>query len=871
MMFLRLASTCFLLLFCFMFSTVSGQVVTGRIKNQQNEPVPYATVFVQELQAGTITNSEGNFTIQLPAGDYHFIIRSLGYFQIEKEVQLHTDSLHLDITMQRQEFEIKEVKVFPGKEDPAYFIVRKAMAKAAFYREKIKHYQADLYIKSNFTFTNIPRLYQNKMEINGKKMKDVVKEDQTYVMESHNKIIYDYPAKYKQEVISKRTSLVGFDEPPVMELMTSSFYDERPNQVISPLSPQALNHYNYRYEGFITSGNSDIFKIKVEPKRKSDELVSGYMYIVDQLWCLYSVDFKSRIEFFGYRINQQYENLGNQNWLPVSHLIEGDFSILGLKGKFYYGASLQYENIEENYFAGNPAVADSLPQEIHEPGAKEKALRKEAAQIIAREELTNSDVRKVGRLNRKILKEQYKDTTIVSPKPNSYKVEDIDSLVNKRENWDTVRTIPLTPAEIRSYAVTDSLMAHSETSADSVQNENKKKSGGWKKIITGSNDFCPDTLISFGYNGLITPGNFDFNVVDGYKYKQQFHFWAKTGNEKTVRINPEIGYAFNRKALFWNVESRLNFLKNNDIIIDFGKMSRDFKPAELGISPTLNSISSWFFAQNYMKLYETSFFRLNIQQQLARNWKIAAEAEYNHFFPLENHATYVLSDKKSYSPNIPKGLTRESTALMKQKSFVYGISANYLRHQWKPWLEKSAFLSVSDFYSFRLTYKQGVPDVLSSVSDFSHLDFAFNQEANLSPGTGIVWQINAGTFFNAGQLHFSQYKHFRTAEIPVSFKPFSQTFQTLNDYEPSTASSYVVVGSELRMEYLLLRYLSFINRRTWSESLHLNYLNTPALRNYTEAGYSLNNLFFAGNIGIFAGFRDNKFETVVLKISIAGL
>ncbi len=869
MMSFRLGSTCILLLFCFIFSTVSGQVVTGRIINQQNEPVPYATVFVQELQAGTITNSEGNFSIQLARGYYHFTIRSLGYLQVEKQVQLNSDSLHLEIIMQRQEFEIKEVKVFPGKEDPAYYIVRKAMAKAAYYREKIKHYEADLYIKSNFTFTNIPKFYQNKIEIEGKKMKDVLQEDRTYVIESHNKITYDYPSKYKQEVISKRSSLVGFEEPPVMELITSNFYEERPNQSISPLSPQALKHYNYRYEGFITSGNSDIFKIKVEPKRKSDELVSGYMYIVDKLWCLYNIDFQSGIEFFNYSIKQQYDNLGNENWLPVSHLIDGDFSILGLKGEFYYGASLKYKNIEENYLAGN-LQSDSVQNTIHELSEKEIALRNQVAHINAKEELTNSDVRKAGRLNRKILKEQYKDSTIV-PKSNSYKVEEVDSLISKRENWDSVRTIPLTPAEIRSYQFTDSLRTHSDSAVDSVSNETEKKKAGWKKIITGNNDFCPDTMISFGYDGLVNPGNFGFNVVDGYKYKQQFHFWAKLASAKTISINPGIGYAFNRKALFWSVESRLDLLKNNDIKIDFGKISRDFKPDDLGISPTRNAISSWFFAQNYMKLYETSFLRINTLQQLNRNWKIAAEVEYNHFFPLENHTTYVLSDKKDYSPNIPKGLTKDSRALMQQLSFVYGISANYLKYQRKPWIEKSGFLSVSDFYSIRLSYNQGVPGLLSSVSDFSQLELSFNQEANLSPGTGIIWQINTGVFFKAEQLHFSQYKHFRTAEIPVSFKSFSHTFQLLNDYLPSTSENYLTIGGEFRTEYLLLRYLSFINRRTWSEGLHLNYLTTPSLRNYWESGYSLNNIFFAGNLGVFAGFSGKKFQSIEIKISIAGL
>ena len=853
-----------------LFFHAEAQVVTGRIVNTQNNPVPYATIFVSETQEGTITNSEGNFKIQLPHGTFHFIIRSLGYFQIKKEVKLQSDSLHLNIIMQQQDFEIKEVKVFPGDEDPAYFIVRKAMAKAAFYREKIKHYEADLYIKSNFTFTNIPKFYQKRMEIDGKKMKDVLQEDRTYVIESHNKISYDYPNKYKQEVISKRTSLIGFDEPPVMELMTSSFYEDRPNQVISPLSPLALKHYNYQYEGFITSGSFDVFKIKVEPKRKSDELVSGYMYIVDRLWCLYSVDFQTRIEFFQYRIKQQYENLGNENWLPVSHLIEGDFKVLGLRGEFYYGASLKYENIEENLFTQNlTEKTDTIKQDLREKSEKEKALREEVALLNAKEELTNRDVRKVGRLNRKILKEQYKDTTIISPGSGNYKLDDnVDSLTANREYWDTVRVIPLTPAEIRSYEFTDSLRTHGKTVVDSIDDETNNKKSFFKKLITGHHDFCKDSLIRFGYKGLIHTENFDYNAVDGYKFKQQFHFRAGLDSGKSIAVDPEIGYAFNRKALFWNVESRFDFWNNNQIEIDVGKMSHDFKSD--GISPALNSISTWFFAENYMKLYESSFLNFNISQRLQKNLRLEAGVQYNHFLPLENHHSYKLSDEKNYKPNIPAGLEKGSSVLMEQKSFTFGISTGFRNYQQKPWLPKSGFLFISDFYDIGISFKQGIKNVFSSVSDFSHIDFSFLQEANISPTVGIVWHLNAGTFIRANQLHFSQYKHFQTSEIPVSFQSFTTTFQLINDYRFSTAENYLNIGTEIRTEYLLLRYISFLNRKTWSESLHLNYLTTPAIGNYWETGYSLNNLFFVGNVGVFAGFTESHFEQIMVKVSIAG-
>ncbi len=851
-----------------------GQVITGHILNDQEEPVPYATIYIQELKEGTITNAHGKFSLQAARGSYHMIIRSLGYRQIEKEVEVDRDTVWLNMVMQSQNIEIKEVLVFPGKEDPAYYIVRKAMAMAAYYREKIRHYEADLYIKSNFRFISIPRLYGNRMEIDGRKMKDVLKEGMTYVIESQNKVIYDYPGKYQQEVISKRSSLVGFDEPPVMGLITSSFYDARPNQVISPLSPAALRHYNYSYEGFITSGEFDIFRIKVEPKRKSDELVSGYMYIVDKLWCLYHVDFSASIKFFSFRIKQQYENLGNENWLPVSHLIQGDFSMLGLKGDFLYTASLKYDAVEENEGVKPSQILEKEQEEVAgEMSEKESELRKKMAGIVEKDELTNRDVQKVGRLNRKILKEQYKDTSIVSIDVERYKIDDkSDSVTVTREQWDSLRAIPLSPDELRSYQFSDSLKLIGKAQADTGTVKSDKNSFALK-IIIGSPKLISDSTFTLGYDGLLNPSNYGFNSVDGSMLRQRFNIRIQTDSGQVLQLIPEFGYALGREAFFWNVSTRLNgiLLKNNSFRLDIGRMSRDFKPEGFGISPSLNSTSSWFFAENYMKLYETLFAGISFNQRISRNFSLEANLDYNDFSPLVNNTSYNLSDEKDYSPNIPWGMEENNRFLMKQKSFTYGISGIYRKEQRKPWLEKSGFLMIADYYSIGFRYEQGTPDLFSSVSEYSHVGLTVNQQANLSPGAGIDWQLNTGTFLYADQLHFSQFKHFRTAEIPVTFQSFTHTFQLLNDYRPSTSGSYLHAGAEFRSEYMVLRYLSFLNTRTWSESIHLNYLLTPGIKNYWEAGYSLNNLFFIGSAGVFAGFDETTFKNIMFKISVAGL
>ena len=76
-----------------------------------------------------------------------------------------------------------------------------------------------------------------------------------------------------------------------MTFINASFYQpEIAEMAISPLSPSAFSHYNFKYTGLSLQGDYTINKIQVIPKRKSQQLFEGTIYIIEDLWCLQSVD-----------------------------------------------------------------------------------------------------------------------------------------------------------------------------------------------------------------------------------------------------------------------------------------------------------------------------------------------------------------------------------------------------------------------------------------------------------------------------------------------------------------------------------------------------------------------------------------------------
>jgi len=96
-------------------SETSGNIV-GKVFDNEGEPLINATLAVYKgdsLLTGTITDSQGNFSLQLDPGSYTIEIAFLAFQSIRKEVTLRTDE-NLDlgiITLQPSQAELDEVEV----------------------------------------------------------------------------------------------------------------------------------------------------------------------------------------------------------------------------------------------------------------------------------------------------------------------------------------------------------------------------------------------------------------------------------------------------------------------------------------------------------------------------------------------------------------------------------------------------------------------------------------------------------------------------------------------------------------------------------------------------------------------------------------
>ena len=181
-------------------------------------------------------------------------------------------------------------------------------------------------------------------------------------MESYNEIEFTAPDKYVQKVISFNSTFPDEgNEISPMEYISASFYQPViADMAISPLSPNAFSHYNFKYLGASPQGNYTINKIQVIPKRKSQQLLEGTIYIIDDLWCLQSVDLTNENLAGKIRVQQLYIPVQDDIWMPVSHKFEINIGIIGFKADAGYAVSVKYNEVKPNISLEKPKILSSV-------------------------------------------------------------------------------------------------------------------------------------------------------------------------------------------------------------------------------------------------------------------------------------------------------------------------------------------------------------------------------------------------------------------------------------------------------------------------------------------------------------------------------
>ncbi|RCR68672.1 DUF5686 and carboxypeptidase regulatory-like domain-containing protein [Larkinella punicea] len=866
-------------IFFFFINLVPAQGIRGTIKTSKGEVLPYAAIVVKGTSSGAITNSEGRYEVPLKPGKYAVVFQYLGFQAQEKAVEIGSDWQTVDVTMEEQAFRLQEVQAREGKEDPAYSIMRRAIAKARYHELQVMSYTAKAYTKTTFTITDLPMQFMYRKQLKEAE-KEGFKIGVPMLYESVSEVTFKQPNTYRYRLMATRNSMG--DNISVSDYFLTSFYRPEVNNAVSPLSPKAFAYYKFEYQGTFSERGIDVSKIQVNPRAYGEGVFRGTIFIIENSWAIHSLQLETRNPLgFDIKIRQVYSPVQNV-WLPVNQRYNLDGKIMGAAGNAQFIISQTFNSLKVNpAFVEDVKIVD---EKFEKPAVslsnKDIKGQKLEDKIAKQKEYSTKDFKKLLKEYEKQeyqAKKERKEEVEVSRNDSTV----IDSLAGKRSNafWDSLRTVPLTSAERISYVKRDSLKIVRKIE---VQKDSTKAVRDSTKKNRSSKTFKPGQLISgntwnFTNRTALTWDSplqkIYYNTVEGYTFDMGLrlrYFLRKPERDSTRRrvVNkptPDLTiggagrYEFGMKRLIGTGSIGYTY-KGTSIGIMGGRWVNQFNPNE-PISPFLNSVTSLLFEKNYAKLYQRDFLRLGISARPFENRiNVSGSLEYAERTELanykENLKPWIDWNQFSYTPNRPTNAELGSGAFPVNQALTLNLAVSGKLAATRYRIRNGRRVaSRNNSPELTLNYRKGVP-FNSGNTEVSDVDYDFVQ-AGLSHSfeTGIrsrlSYNVSAGGFLNDKTVFFPDFKHFQGNEFFLQQGDPTSIFRMLPYYQYSTGKRFV--EGHVLMEYrkFLITQLTLVRLTGLKENLFVHYLGTPNSKNYTEVGYALDGLI----PGIFPFFR----------------
>ena len=770
--------------------------IKGKITTTTGQGIPFVSVTVQNTYIGTTANADGYYELPVKSpGNYTLIFQSIGYKTKNIGAELDAKApLTFNVTLMDESYELSEVVITNG-EDPAYEIIRNAIAERKKNGEKSGRFEADFYSKGMYKVNNVPkRVMGIKVDVEGEQL-DSTRSGIIYLAEAVSHITVDYPNQIKERVIATRVSGQdnGYSYNNARENnydLYSDYINFEDAKMISPIAKGAIGYYKFKYEGATFDGNHQINKIKVIPRRKREPVFEGYIYIVEDSWAIYAVDLNIK----GYRIQQPVmENFNlkqnfsynqtNDIWAKNSQTLNFNAGMFGMtfNGKYthVYSNYVFHDKFEKNAFGRELAI-------IEENSAK-------------------------------------KDTAY----------------------WNSTRPVPLTIDEVADYKKKDSILAFKKS--DVYRDSIKKNQNRFHvfDVISGYNYSKRDSLRSFSFNYSGLTDKISYNTVQGWNTTTSIDFNYYNSKSKRFfngKVNFNYGIAEDRLRVNGSFS---RYIKNvGTFYFSGGNTIEQFNPDE-PITPFINAVSTLFFKDNYMKLYDNTFAKVSYGKTLFKKISLNGSIEYLRRRPLYNNADWVfIKNDHDYISNNPlEPYNYTSAPFMKHNIMKASLEASFIFT--KDYISYHNFQSPvwgGNYPDIRIRYEKAFAGSEKQY-EYDHISAKASYKFEVDNKGDFAFSFKGGKFFNAENIAFMDYKHFNGNQTHVGTKQtYTDVFNLLPYYSHSTNDSYFEAHIEHNFKGYVMNKIPLLNVLQWNLVVGYHSLATPHFKPYHEATIGFDNI-----------------------------
>jgi len=180
--------------------------IKGKITSTNGEPIPFVSVTIENTYTGTTANETGQYDLPFKeTGKYTVLFQSIGYKAKKIPVNITSFPHMLNVVMEDESYELNEVTITKG-EDPAYAIIRNAVANKKKNSEKTGRFEADFYSKGIFRVKNVPkRIMGMKVDVPEGQL-DSTGSGIIYLSETVSHITFQQPNSLKEKIIASKIS-----------------------------------------------------------------------------------------------------------------------------------------------------------------------------------------------------------------------------------------------------------------------------------------------------------------------------------------------------------------------------------------------------------------------------------------------------------------------------------------------------------------------------------------------------------------------------------------------------------------------------------------------------------------------------------------
>jgi hypothetical protein len=829
-----------------------GGGIRGHISTATGERLPFAGISIQGTSSGTIANEEGAYEFILAPGSYEIAVQYLGFKTLLKKVIVGNDFSTVNFALEEQALNLKEAQVGGGREDPAYTIMRKAIAKARFHQLQVRNYTARVYARTTALPTKIPFLIERRLK------KEGIQEGKAILNESVSEVKYRRPNTFTQRIVSTRNSLDN-SIPSPNEYILASFYNADVAGTVSPLSPKAFSYYRFEYEGYFDDQGSIVNKIKVIPKAYGEGVFKGSIYILEDRWSIHSFDLQTTSRGLDINVKQLFTSIQNV-WLPVNQQFRIKGGYLGFAGEFKYLVSVTYQHLDiDPNLKEDITISD---HKIDKPAPTKEGKKKLDDLIAGQKEFSTKNLRKLTNDYEKQQKKQNQNA-LEGPRMVRQDSITVDTMANRRDTtyWNMLRPIPLSKSEVAGYVLQDSLAVVKEAKKETVRADSNHVK--LKHFILG-NTYTLGNRSSLTIESPILA--LGFNTVEGYAFNLVAEYEKKWSRASYFNIRPLARYSFGREKLYGVLEANIGNRewKLNITAGEIASQINQNKP----ILPFINSVATRFFERNLIKLYQKQFIRTEFSRQhLFDIVSVTTGIEWERrkeLFNKENIKPLLSWERFAYTSNAPINQEINYTGFPTNNALLIDINLNI--RPWQRYMVRNGqkrYLR-NRYPIFSLQYKGAM--AFGGDVHYNYVQAAIRQNTVMGPRIDLDYIASAGSFVGKRALYFTDFKHFMGNEFFILTGSPLSDFRMLPYYKHSTGQWFYQAHGMLSLQRFVVTRIPAIRLTGIKETLQIHYLSVPTLRSYSELVYGIDNILRVIRVEMVGQFHDLAFQGLGFRI-----